>query len=88
VTPRYKANSSPTSVTPPPLPRPSSLLLSAPETAGPLSQLYQALDTRLAVFKRLLRLQGRLDILLAQVDRPPHRIYGDFRGCIPKFGVI
>ena len=32
-----------------------------------IADLYQTLDSRLSVFKRLLNLSGRLDLLLSQV---------------------
>lgn len=47
----------------------TSYLVSVPDLASSLSTLYQTVDTRLAVFKKLLQLSGRLDLLIAQVNR-------------------
>ncbi|KAJ3145102.1 WD repeat-containing protein 43 [Geranomyces michiganensis] len=41
-------------------------LLSAPHLAGGLSALYQTLDSRVGVFQKLLRLSGRLDLVVSQ----------------------
>jgi Dip2/Utp12 family protein len=40
-------------------------LMTVPDIIPTLSPLYQTIDARLAVFKRLLRLSGRLEIVLA-----------------------
>lgn len=43
----------------------TAYLLSVPDLARSLSPLFQALDARLAVFRKLLALSGRLDLLLS-----------------------
>ena len=44
------------------------LLLQHPELVALLGQLYQMMDSRVAVFGRLSRLQGKLDLMLSQVQ--------------------
>lgn len=43
----------------------TAYLLSVPELARSLSPLFQALDARLSVFRKLLALSGRLDLLMS-----------------------
>jgi len=43
-------------------------LIGAPDLATHLSPLYHAVDSRLSVFRKLLRLSGRLQMMLAQVE--------------------
>lgn len=43
----------------------TAYLLTVPDLARSLSPLFQALDARLAVFRKLLALSGRLDLLLS-----------------------
>ena len=50
-------------ITPPPPPHSPS----SPGLSHLIADLYQSLDSRLSVFKRLLSLSGRLDLLLSQV---------------------
>lgn len=47
----------------------TSLLMSLPHIDKKLAGLYSVIDQRLAVFKKLLKLQGRLDLVMAQVTR-------------------
>jgi U3 small nucleolar RNA-associated protein 5 len=44
----------------------TSYLMSVPEVGASLAGLYQAIDHRMGVFKKLLQLQGRLDLVMAQ----------------------
>eukprot|EP00873_Tetraselmis_striata_P018531 jgi/Tetstr1/438795/TSEL_027304.t1 len=46
----------------------AAYLLGAPGASGALTGLYQTLDARLALYRPMLSLAGRLDLLLAQVD--------------------
>eukprot|EP00744_Colponema_vietnamica_P005450 GILI01007986.1.p1 GENE.GILI01007986.1~~GILI01007986.1.p1 ORF type:complete len:635 (-),score=167.30 GILI01007986.1:40-1944(-) len=46
----------------------SSWLLSSPDSVRYLSPLYQTVDSRLQVFKKLLKLYGRLDLVLSQIS--------------------
>lgn len=45
----------------------SSYLMTVPDLPNILSGLYNLIDARLAVFPRLLKLSGRLDLLLSQI---------------------
>jgi U3 small nucleolar RNA-associated protein 5 len=45
----------------------TAYLMSVPNLIKHLTGLYQIIDTRLATFKRLLRLSGRLDLVMSQV---------------------
>jgi WD40 repeat protein len=47
----------------------TAFLLTVPELSSQLSGLYGMIDQRLASFKKLLSLQGRLDLILSQVNR-------------------
>jgi U3 small nucleolar RNA-associated protein 5 len=44
-------------------------LMSLPTLPKTLGPLYSVIESRLAVFQDLLRLQGRLDLLVSQIDR-------------------
>ena len=64
-----------------------------PDLPYKLSGLYQVVDHRLAVFKRLLALAGRLDLIMAQIAQrqelepareAPTTIYYGTRGGIPS----
>ncbi|KAI8373626.1 WD40-repeat-containing domain protein [Choanephora cucurbitarum] len=46
----------------------TAYLMTVPDLVGKLSNFYQALDTRLGVFPKLLALRGRLDIVQSQVN--------------------
>ncbi|CDS12896.1 hypothetical protein LRAMOSA05080 [Lichtheimia ramosa] len=46
----------------------TSYLMTVPDLVGKLSNFYQALDARLAVFPKLLALRGRLDLIQNQID--------------------
>jgi U3 small nucleolar RNA-associated protein 5 len=46
----------------------TAYLMTVPNLVGKLSNFYQALDTRLGVFPKLLALRGRLDIVQSQVN--------------------
>ena len=50
------------------LTRHAAYLLSVPTLTKSLTGLYSVMDARLSVFKKLLKLSGRLDLLLAQVE--------------------
>eukprot|EP01006_Ploeotia_vitrea_P034773 TRINITY_DN65798_c8_g6_i4.p1 TRINITY_DN65798_c8_g6~~TRINITY_DN65798_c8_g6_i4.p1 ORF type:complete len:734 (-),score=431.93 TRINITY_DN65798_c8_g6_i4:497-2698(-) len=50
------------------LSRHTSLLMSAPQVVQQLVPLHRTVDTRLASFKKLLKLSGRLDLMLSQVN--------------------
>lgn len=43
-------------------------LLTVPHLVASLEALYQIIDSRLAVYKKLLKLSGRLDLLMSQVE--------------------
>jgi hypothetical protein len=45
------------------------LMNASSDESNPISRLHQSVDARLAVFRKLLRLSGRLDLLLTQVMR-------------------
>jgi U3 small nucleolar RNA-associated protein 5 len=45
-------------------------LLSLPDLVDKLGGLYTLLDSRVAVYKKLLKLSGRLDLLLSQIGDP------------------
>jgi hypothetical protein len=47
----------------------SSYLLSLPNLSTYLQPLSQLVDSRVSVFRKLLKLQGRLDLVLSQVER-------------------
>mmetsp|Transcript_21989 Transcript_21989/g.32679 ORF Transcript_21989/g.32679 Transcript_21989/m.32679 type:complete len:696 (-) Transcript_21989:29-2116(-) len=47
----------------------TAYLVSAPHLAPQLSRLYQTVDSRLMVFNKLLKLSGRLDLIMAQLDK-------------------
>eukprot|EP00741_Cyanophora_paradoxa_P007161 tig00000123_g6930.t1 len=47
----------------------TSYLVTVPGLSESLAGLYQTVDARVASFKRLLKLQGKFDLLLAQIDR-------------------
>ena len=47
----------------------ASYLITVPNLLDSLAGLYQTVDSRLSCFKRLVKLSGRLDLLLAQVDK-------------------
>ena len=47
--------------------RHSSYLMSVPNLRVKLASLYQILDSRTAVFPKLLSLNGRLELALAQI---------------------
>ncbi|KAG0743055.1 hypothetical protein G6F16_009857 [Rhizopus arrhizus] len=46
----------------------TAYLMTVPNLVGKLSNFYQALDTRLGVFPKLLALRGRLDVVQSQVN--------------------
>lgn len=46
----------------------TAYLMTVPDLVGKLGNFYQALDTRLGVFPKLLALRGRLDIVQSQVN--------------------
>lgn len=46
----------------------TAYLIRQPQLTHKLSPLYHLLDTRLSVFKKLLKLQGRLELLLSQIS--------------------
>ncbi|KAI8644881.1 WD40-repeat-containing domain protein [Parasitella parasitica] len=46
----------------------TAYLMTVPDLVGKLSNFYQALDTRVGVFPKLLALRGRLDIVQSQVN--------------------
>ncbi|KAI9276307.1 WD40-repeat-containing domain protein [Sporodiniella umbellata] len=46
----------------------TAYLMTVPNLVGKLSNFYQALDTRLSVFPKLLALRGRLDVIQNQVS--------------------
>lgn len=46
----------------------TAYLMTVPNLVGKLSNFYQALDTRVGVFPKLLALRGRLDIVQSQVN--------------------
>eukprot|EP01098_Paradermamoeba_levis_P011269 TRINITY_DN481_c0_g1_i5.p1 TRINITY_DN481_c0_g1~~TRINITY_DN481_c0_g1_i5.p1 ORF type:complete len:733 (-),score=254.10 TRINITY_DN481_c0_g1_i5:317-2515(-) len=46
----------------------TSYLLSVPDLMNAFSTLYQTVDARLSVFKDLLKLSGRLDLVLTQIS--------------------
>lgn len=46
----------------------ASYLMSSPEVRTQLAAIYQHLDSRLASFKRLLKLHGRVELLLSQIS--------------------
>ncbi|KAL6051254.1 WD repeat-containing protein 43 [Balamuthia mandrillaris] len=46
----------------------SAFLMTLPNLAATLSSLYQTIDTRISAFKRFLKLSGRLDLLLSQIE--------------------
>jgi len=55
----------------------SSYLMSVPDVVTSLTALYTTIDTRVAALPRLLKLSGRLDLLLSQVsysNTPAHYI--------------
>ncbi|RKO92830.1 WD40-repeat-containing domain protein [Blyttiomyces helicus] len=45
----------------------ASYLMSVPHLLGQLSTLYQTLDSHVSVFQKLLRLSGRLDLVMSQI---------------------
>lgn len=45
----------------------ASYLMTVPDLVDSLGGLYQLVDSRLSVFKRLLKLNGRLDLILSQI---------------------
>ena len=47
----------------------ASYLITVPNLSEYLSGFYQTIDSRVAAFKRLNRLSGRLDLILSQVER-------------------
>jgi U3 small nucleolar RNA-associated protein 5 len=47
----------------------ASYLITVPNLLDSLAGLYQTVDSRLSCFKRLVKLSGRLELLLAQVDK-------------------
>jgi len=47
----------------------ASHLMTIPDLVQRLSSFYQTVDSRVAVFKRLLRLSGRLDLLATQIEQ-------------------
>lgn len=47
----------------------TAYLMTVPDLISKLSAFYQALDTRLAVFPKLLALRGRLDLIQSQIRR-------------------
>jgi len=48
----------------------SAYLLQLPEaTSGPITSLFSIIDGRVAVFRKLLKLSGRLDLLLSQAPK-------------------
>lgn len=49
----------------------TGFLLSQPSLVASLEGLYTIIDTRVSVYKKLLKLSGRLDLLLAQVGTGP-----------------
>ena len=51
----------------------ASYLITVPNLLDSLAGLYQTVDSRLSCFKRLVKLSGRLELLLAQVDRQSAR---------------
>ncbi|CEP10722.1 hypothetical protein [Parasitella parasitica] len=46
----------------------TAYLMTVPDLVGKLSNFYQALDTRVGVFPKMLALRGRLDIVQSQVN--------------------
>ena len=45
------------------------LMNSADASASPINRLHQTVDSRLSVFRKLLKLSGRLDLLLTQISK-------------------
>jgi len=46
----------------------TSYLITLPDLVKSLSGLYLIVDSRLSVFKKLLKLSGRMDLLLSQIS--------------------
>lgn len=52
----------------------TAYLMTVPDLVGKLSNFYQAMDTRLSVLPKLMTLNGRLDIVNAQIDLRTHTL--------------
>ena len=55
----------------------TAYLMSVPNLVKNLTGLYQTIDSRLTVFERLLRLSGRLDLLMSQITLRARSTKGD-----------
>jgi len=53
--------------------RHTSYLVTVPELVNSLARLYQTIDTRLLSFKKFLKLSGRLELLLEQIQQQNSR---------------
>ncbi|CAO3589709.1 unnamed protein product [Absidia cylindrospora] len=52
----------------------TAYLMTVPDLVRKLSNFYQAMDTRLSVLPKLMTLNGRLDIVNAQIDLRTHKL--------------
>lgn len=61
-----------------------SYLMSVPNLVESLGGLYQMFESRVAVYSRLCKLQGRLDLMLAQVSAQTEEVVEEEQLALPK----
>ena len=59
--------------------------MQVPDLVGSLSGLYAMVESRVGVFTKLCKLQGRLDLMLSQVQVTLHALKVPFHFLVLKF---